>query len=328
MNNLPEIIKDQKLRRNLTQESHFYFFHIYFGHYVRYETADFQKEIFKLTEDESIQTLGMVAFRGSAKSTIVNMSYPIWSILGKQQKKFVLILGQTQQQARQHLKNLKDELESNKLLKDDLGPFEEQEDEWHAYSLVLPKYGARITAASSEQSIRGIRHQAYRPDLIIGDDLEDLASVKTRESRDKTFQWLTSEVIPAGDKKTRLILIGNLLHEDSLLMRMKHLIKDGELDGTFREYPLLNEKGHCIWPGKYPDKKSIESDKKRVGSIKAWHREYLLNIVDDNEKVIHREWIKYYSKTPKKNKSSNYRFTAFAIDPAISERDGVTIRPW
>ena len=77
----------------------------------------------------------------------MTMSYPIWSILGKQQKKFVLILGLTQKQAKQHLLNLKRELESNQLLQRDLGPFEEDE-EWGSYSLVIPKLDARITAAS------------------------------------------------------------------------------------------------------------------------------------------------------------------------------------
>jgi hypothetical protein len=34
------------------------------------------------------------------------------------------------------------------------------------------------------------------------------------------------EVIPAGDRNTRLIIVGNLLHEDSLLMRIKEEIEN------------------------------------------------------------------------------------------------------
>ena len=319
---MDDLIKNQKLRTHITKQSHLWFFHIYLSHYVKYPTAAFQKDMFALTENESIKNIAIVAFRGSAKSTIMNLSYPIWAVLGKQQKKFVLILGQTQQQARQHLKNLKYELEGNNLLKADLGPFEEQEDEWHSYSLVLPKYNARISAASSEQSVRGLRHGPYRPDLIICDDIEDIASVKTQESRDKTHQWLTTEVMPAGDKHTRMVIVGNLLHEDSLLMRIRDSISNKELDGIYREYPLKNEKGDCLWPGKYPTQEVIVNEMKRIGSYTAWQREYMLNIVTDNDRVIYPEWIKYYNDLPtKEHPATRYRFSAIGVDLAISKND-------
>jgi hypothetical protein len=108
---------------------------------------------------------------------------------------------------------------------------------------VFKKHGARITVASTEQSIRGIRHNEHRPDLIICDDVEDVQSTKTREGRDKTYHWLDGEVIPAGDRKTRLIIVGNLLHEDSLLMRIKEETAEKENQKAFSsEYPLLDEK--------------------------------------------------------------------------------------
>lgn len=137
-----KIIKDKNLRKTLSRESHFWFFHIYGNEYIKYETAPFQKEILSLTEDESIKNMVIVAFRGSAKSTIVTMSYPIWSIIGKQQKKFVLIASQTQQQAKQHLSNIKREFETNEMLREELGPFK-QEDEWSTSSLILPKFDAK-----------------------------------------------------------------------------------------------------------------------------------------------------------------------------------------
>src|SRR3990167_7911323 len=83
--------------------------------------------MFYLSEEQDIRNLFIVAFRGSAKSTIFTTSYPVWAILGKQQKKFVLILCQTQAQAKQHMMNLRRELESNTLLKNDLGPFKEED---------------------------------------------------------------------------------------------------------------------------------------------------------------------------------------------------------
>lgn len=308
----------------ITRESHWYFFHFYFAHYVKYATARFQAEIFDLTENEDIGNFFVVAFRGSGKSTILTTSYPIWAILGRQQKRFVLILCQTQSQAKQHMMNLRRELESNPILKGDLGPFKEESDEWGASSLVFSKLNARITAASSEQSIRGLRHNQHRPDLIIGDDVEDLASTKTREGRNKTYQWLTGEVIPAGDRNTRLIIVGNLLHEDSLLMRIKDDVEQSRIDGVFREYPLICG-GKILWPGKYPSMDDIAAEKRKAGNEFAWEREYMLHIVPDDEQAIHPDWIQYYDELPHGETDwqgyAKHREVRIGVDLAISKSD-------
>jgi predicted phage terminase large subunit-like protein len=293
-----KMFNDRDVRIAITRESHLYFFNFYFPHYVTYETAPFQKELFNLTENDEIKNLFVVAFRGSGKSTLLTMSYPMWAILGKREKKFVLILCQTRSQAKQHMMNLKRELESNELLKNDLGPFQEETDEWGASSLVFSNTNARITAASSEQSIRGIRHNQYRPDLIICDDIEDMASVKTRESRDKTHNWLRGEVIPSGDRNTQLVVVGNLLHEDSLMMRLKQDVEEKLLDAEFRSYPLISAEGKIAWLGKYPNQEYIEIEKRKVGNEIAWQREYLLKIISDAGRPIHPEWLQYYDEIP------------------------------
>jgi predicted phage terminase large subunit-like protein len=312
------ILTDSQFRTTLAKESHYWFFNIYLAHYVSFETADFQKEMFALSEDEHYQRIAICAFRGSGKSTIMNLSYPIWSIIGKPQKKYVLLLGQTQAQARQHLQNLKRELENNALLKADLGPFEEVKDEWGAMSLVIPKYNARISAVSTDQSIRGTRHDEHRPDLIICDDVEDLNSVKTKEGRDKTYTWFTGEIIPAGDLNTKLIIVGNLLHEDSLLMRLRKQIEDLRFDAVFKFYPLLDENGQSNWPGKFKTEDDIIKLKLLNGNEIAWHREYLLEIIPDQDRVVHPDWIQYYDTLPT---DRHFMYVSMGIDLAISQKD-------
>lgn len=165
------ISNDRRVRQAITRESHLFFFLVYFPHYVKYEVAPFQEDIFELTQDVSKKLVCIVAFRGSAKSTIVTFSYTLWAILGKQTKKYVLIVCQTRAQAKQHMMNIRYELETNTLLKSDMGPFREENDtEWASSSLVFENVGARITIASLEQSVRGFKHNQYRPDLIILDE--------------------------------------------------------------------------------------------------------------------------------------------------------------
>lgn len=316
---IEKIIQDRKMRVEIAKESHYWFFHMYFPHYITYPTAKFQKDFFALSEDEYKNPLAIMAFRGSAKSTIFTLSYPIWSILGRQQKKFVVLLGETQRQAKQHLINIKRELEGNELLKNDLGPFKEQEDEWGSYSLVLPWYNARITAASMEQTIRGLRHNQYRPDLIICDDIEDLSLVKTKENRDKIYSWITSEVIPAGDINTRLVFVGNLLHEDSFLMRLKENIIKNDIDGHFIEIPLIKD-DNIMWPEKFKSMEDIKKLENKVSDKVSWEREYMLKIISTSERVVHPEWIHYYDYDKDLPRDKNLLTVYVGVDLAISEK--------
>lgn len=316
-----QIMSDRKVRTAIVRESHFLFFNIYFAEQVEYETADFQREMFAITEDLSIKNIFIEAFRGSAKSTIMNTSLALWSVLGKPQSKFILILGQTQEQARHHLKNIRMEIERNELLRSDLGPFQEEEDEWKSQSLIIPRYGAKLMAVSADQAIRGFRYGKYRPDLIIADDLEDSQSVKTRESRDKIYYWLTKEIIPAGTLNTRVVVIGNLLHDAGLLRRLEQEIDEGIRDGIYRRYPLIDEQGNILWRGKYKDEATIEAQRKQIGNEIAWQQEYLLNYTDYSDKVINREWIQYYDRLPDiQDKLAGFRYASLAVDPAISEK--------
>jgi hypothetical protein len=178
----------------------------------------------------------------------------------------------------------------------------------------------KIMAVSIDQSVRGLRHKQYRPDLMIADDIEDLQSVKTKEGRDKTYGWVKGELIPAGDTQTQVVFIGNLLHEDCLLKRLEREIKSNELQGIYCEYPLLDEHETCIWPGKYPTSGHIDIEKQRIGSEAAWQREFLLHIISDAERVIFPEWIQYYDQLPSEG-DRRFLHTATGIDLAISQND-------
>ncbi len=315
---IERMVKDQNFRLAMVRKSFFWFFHYYFQKYVKYQTADFQREIFQLLENQSYQNIVITAFRGSGKSTIVTLAYAIWCILGEQERKYVLILGNTQVKAQILLLAIKHEFEHNELLRADLGPFKEENNQWGAIALILAQYGAKISISSVEQSVRGARHYEHRPDVIICDDLEDMDSVRTQESRDKIFEWLTSDVLPAGDKHTRLIFIGTPLHEDSLLKRLEKLFTSGNPKNVFRRYPIIDEEGKPLWPGKFPTDKEIQAEREKCLNDRAWQREYLLRIVQSETQIIKREDIHFYTELPK----TGHRRTILMIDPAHSQRAG------
>lgn len=315
-----QIINDPVVRQSVTRNSLEHFLPVYFNQYMEYESAPFHKEMFEILGNDAIKLAVFCAFRGSAKSTIITTAYVLWAILGIQQKKYIVISAQTDAKGRQHLQNIKTELENNILLQQDLGPFKEEKDSiGNATGLTLKKLGVKIIVTSVEQSIRGMRHNQYRPDLIIVDDIEDINSVKTREGRDKAFNWLTGELIPAGNTKTRVIAVGNLLHEDSVLKRLQEKIENNEMThmkGVYREYPIIDADGNPLWPGKYPTPESIDAEREKTMNEVAWHREYLLQIISSEEQVVHRDWIHQYRYLPKRELTQ----IAIGIDLAISTK--------
>lgn len=276
------IAKDQKFRRELVRQSHFYFFQTFFQDYLEYSSSWFHKEMFALSEDQSKKIIAIMAFRDSGKSTIMNFSFALWSILGKLQKKFVLIIGRSGKQTKVHFENIKNEMECNKLLMNDLGPFRAESDEWGTNFLELKKFNAKIMMISAKQSVRGLRYGPHRPDLIICDDIEDMLSVQNKNERDEIYQWFMSEIFTIGDKKTTIVILGNLLHEESLLLKIKDQIEKGNLPGIFRAYPLLDDNNRIVWPEKFRTPEEVLEFKKTIPDEEVWNREYLLRVTGMN----------------------------------------------
>lgn len=318
---LEMICKNKLVRTFVVRASHLWFFNIYFSNYIEFETAPFQYKLFDLTQRTDWKLLVLVAFRNSGKTSIMTTSHALWSVLGKHQCKYVLIISQTQSQAKQQLMNIRNTLEKNSVLKNDLGPMKTEDSEWGSSTIVFSKYDARITVASVNEAIRGTKHNEHRPDLVLIDDPEDLQSVKTRESRKKTYDWFKSEIIPIGSLRTRIVVIGNLLHEDCLVMRLRKEIQSDILSGIYEEFPLVDANKNIMWPGKFPTMEAVNAERKRIGDDRTWYRELLLKLLPEDDRVIERDWIQYYDVLPPKTSAHSYRFSVSGVDLAAKTNE-------
>lgn len=267
-----------------------------------------------------VKLLEVLAFRGSTKSTVITLIFVIWAMISDFGARFIVVVGDTFPQARQYLYNIKNELENNELLIADFGPFKpesDDNDEWQKTSIVITKYQARVSAHSSGQNVRGLRHLDRRPDIVIGDDLENLKSVRKKEQRDKLYNWVKAELMQIGDRRTRFIFLGNLLHSDSLMSRLKAEIKEGKLTGRLLQFPIVKPDGSPIWPGKFPDKAALEAEERRINNPRAWIREALLKIVAEDGQPVKEEWIVRCKEIPKEFKPTN---RGAGVDLAISKK--------
>ena len=322
-----KINNNKEFRKEIAKSSLLWFAKIYFSKYLFYKTAPFQKDICRILQDDDNDLLDeIIAHRGSAKTTMAMLFYPIWATI-TERKHHIVLISDTFSQIKDHIYNLKNELEGNARLVEDFGSFDVKmetgkKEEWQKSSMIIPNYDVKIVGKSTGQRVRGIRYKQWRPDVIVIDDIEDLEMVRTKEQRDKTHRWFTGSVIPAGEKdKTKKVLIGNLLHKDAIMNRMKKEIQDGKRNGRVFEFPIMDREGDILWKGKYPDMKAIEAEKKNVvGSspigMRAWQREYLLRLVPEEGQIIKEEWIRYYDGIP----DDDIVFRGTGCDLAISKK--------
>lgn len=279
--------------------------------------------------DKDIKRLLLIGHRGSAKSTLGSVALPIF--MASEQPEiypFIITIADTSLQSALNIANIKTELDSNELLINDYGRIEikkfndpvpkptfESEDEWQARNMLLGN-GVRIMARSRGQKVRGLRHRANRPSAIIIDDPEDAEWTKERENRNKTDRWMRGEVMGAIDPSGRIIAIGNWLHEDALMARLKKLSMF-----TTLEYPLIkdiNGESFITWPALYPDEKSIADKMEEMGQV-AWMREMLLKIIANEGQEVTPQDIHYYDEMPDPEQRGGIK--GHGVDLAISTKE-------
>lgn len=313
-------INNRAERIFLARSSYEAFCQIYFPHYFYLKPAHFHRRLVSILEDTVQEMIAIIGFRGSAKSTHASMAYPIWQAI-RGEHHFIILINDTGTQRDINIENIKTEFEENRLLRTDfplVKPKGRSTLKWTKGELELAN-DVFILGRSRGQKIRGLRYRQWRPSLVVGDDLEDLEWVRKKENRDKTERWLKSEVIPAIEEtKAKLIIIGNLLHTDALMARLKKhkLMK-------VLEFPLYNRRtGEVTWKAKYPTQAAIDKQKARIEKTSIWLREYLLKIVPEEGAVVTENDITYYSyKNLESVLYSRAKNSATGNDLAISEKD-------
>lgn len=290
--------------------------------YFPLETPPFHKEILDLISDKNNRRIGVIAPRGHAKSTTVDMTYPLWAGCFEQEE-FIVIISDTYTQAAEFINALKDEFENNSKIKWLFGNM--KGDDWQDGEFVLSN-GIKYAAKGSGMKIRGIRHRHTRPTLMIFDDIENDENIKSAEQRQKLYHWFTKAAIPALARGGRAVVIGTILHFDSLVnkvMKQQDVFKSWQ---TRVFYAITTEEDgteRALWP----EHRSLEklramrddpSDQDFIGSI-TFAQEYQHKPFSEEDAIIQPDWIKECEPSQVPDKHTRLA-RVLTIDPAASER--------
>jgi predicted phage terminase large subunit-like protein len=279
--------------------------------------------------NEDIKHVALLAFRESAKTVLGGVVYPIWCI-AYNKRRFIEFVGSDHLIATKRLQNVSRQLQTNSLLLSDFGNlyFEARSQ----YLVSKPKRvsyfettnGIICAALGIMQTPRGDLFDQYRPDLLIGDDIDNLRTVRNPEIRKETMNRLHAEFLSGMADNARAIVAGNMIHRDCLMANLK---KRSDI-WNMVEVSVRNRAGEYAWEVRW-DKPKEEQKIKELG-ISVYNQEYLLKPIGEEDQIINESWIQYYTNQLKWADENRYRIVCM-VDPAVKEKqssDYTAIEVW
>lgn len=198
-----------------------FFVELFFGHHCGFPFSRMHQDFFAAESDPALRGRREViaAPRGHAKTTFKVIFKCLHAIVYGYEP-FILIIGHSTPEADGKVKEILDELDSNKLLKEVYGVLAPRPGQAGCSKKdFVTQNGIRVTAKSRGRQVRGLKHGSHRPSLIILDDIEAPDKVIKEGQRHKSQLWLEKDVMKLGniDGRANIIIIGTCLHPEALL---------------------------------------------------------------------------------------------------------------
>ena len=256
--------------------------------------------------------------RGHAKSTAITHAAILAAMLFRE-KSFCLLVSDTEAQAVEFLGDIKSELTGNTALRQTFGIKKVIKDtETNVICQFKDGEMFRIVAKGSMQKVRGLKWRGKRPDLIVGDDLENDEIVMNPERREKFRRWFMNALIPCGSDTCSIRIVGTILHMDSMLQRLLE-------DETWRTkvYEAHNpDFSEILWPEQYPRERleAIRAGYIAQSNPEGYAQEYLNKPIAIENAFFNPDYFLDFEREDGKWLKPNLEYFA-AADFAISEKE-------
>lgn len=332
--------------------------HRFLPDYFCEAAAAFHRELLADVLRAEKRCLARVAPRGHAKSTCLAMAYPLWCICHQRRRNIVLIT-HAAALATQFVRDIRQELECNERIRKVYGELcpsrrparparsadrarttrtqrrgaakqtaAPMRRRWSSSSFTTST-GVTVQAKGVGASFRGTRVGPHRPDLVICDDVEKDEQVESPEARRKLEAWLRRVVMPALHPQGQLLVVGSIIHYDSLLAGLSDPTRYHGWDyRVYRAVECAPDAGGryqrvALWPARWPIQR-LDEERRRIGAI-AFEQEYQANPIDDSLRVFRPEWLRRYdARELEQRRLTNL----IAVDPATGATGGDFFALW
>jgi predicted phage terminase large subunit-like protein len=239
-----------------------------------------------------------------------------------------VLVSRTQDHAIKLLGTIKDTIEYSESFRQIYGYWGQHSAKQWAKSEIELKDGTMIICKGTGQQLRGIKVGSQRPTLIIVDDPEDENNTKTAEAMEQNLRWLLQSAVPSLDpKKGKIIVIGTPQHQRCMVEILKEM--KGWINMHFA--PDL-DKNIALWEDWQPIAKLVQKKEEleSIGRASVFYREYMCQIVGDEDQLFQEKYIQYHDYELKidkvgnhylKNDKEEFPVNVFmGVDPASSVR--------
>jgi len=291
-------------------------------------SPDFHYKIADAITNNNNKQVNIIAPRGHAKSSIVGGVYPLFHIMNDSGAKLIVLVSRTQDHAIKLLGTIKDTIEYSESFRQIYGYWGQHSAKQWAKSEIELKDGTMIICKGTGQQLRGIKVGSQRPTLIIVDDPEDENNTKTAEAMEQNLRWLLQSAVPSLDpKKGKIIVIGTPQHQRCMVEILKEM--KGWINMHFA--PDL-DKNIALWEDWQPIAKLVQKKEEleSIGRASVFYREYMCQIVGDEDQLFQEKYIQYHDYELKidkvgnhylKNDKEEFPVNVFmGVDPASSVR--------
>lgn len=268
---------------------------MFFPHHFTRPFDKVHDQIFDLLDNSDNRKKLILAPRGIGKTTIDNLLIPAKRMLFHD-KRYIVPVGATYETAEEQSETLKRELMDNETLNtlfdiERTGTFSKSN-----WVMKVGGHEVNVRPKGAGQKLRGMKWGSYRPDLIIVDDLEDDESVRNETRRKDLSDWFHGALLNTVDRGAdnwEVIVIGTLLHEDSLLM---NLHENPDWDSIVIE--LCDDDYNSNAPNFLTDEqvKELAGEYKEAGKLDVFYREYRNIPISLEDADFRQEYFKYYEE--------------------------------
>lgn len=289
-------------------------------------TPAFHREAWALYASDAKQC-EVIAPRDHAKSTALTFDYILAEVLFRASD-YVILLGATEDKAAEQLSNLREELAENEALRQQFGiAVLEQDSKVDIIVRCEDGHRFRILARGAEQKIRGAMWKGKRPNLIVADDVEDDEQVMNKDRREKFRNWFFRAALQALSQHGKIRVHGTILHDDSLLSRIRkshdRAVRDGKKPAWrvlyYRAHRSFNDFSGLLWPTRWTEERLRERQATLVedGDAAGYSQEFLNEPGDTANPFLRRDdWIPMEAED-----YNSPKVVGVGVDFAISKKD-------
>lgn len=303
------------------------------------ETPQFHRELWEYACSDK-KYVAIAAPRGFAKSTALTHAYVLANVLFRV-KDHILIVSDTESQSVLFLGDIKRELLENVALARDFQVKKLVKDS--ETEVIVEFYDGkqtRLVARGSEQKARGLKWRNKRPNLIIGDDLENDEIVLNEDRRAKFRNWFLNALLNSGSRSCHVRIVGTILHFDSLLARLMPVENHVDTINTplkmwsenedkawysvlYRAHPSVDDFSDLLWEDMWPRERLLLERQKYDDEnyLEGYAQEYLNNPIDEGSSYFRRDDLTPIPDEQKDKTKREPEEYYCGVDLAISEKD-------